>query len=86
MKSLPISKVKAEISRIFDIVERQHKVITITRRGKPVAVILSKSQYDGWKETNAITQDREFMNEIRDGIKAMRRTKKRYSLEKLFGS
>ncbi len=84
MKTLPLSKLKAGLGRICDIVERRDKVITITRRGKPVAVILSKNQYDGWQETVEIFKDADFMNEIRDGIRALKCSKKRHTIDELF--
>jgi len=84
MKILPLSEVKTKLSEIVDVVERRDEEITITRNGKPVAVIVSKDEYEGWKETVEILRDREFMKEIRDGIRALRRTKKRYTIDELF--
>jgi len=84
MKILPLSEVKTKLSEIVDVVERRDEEITITRNGKPVAIIVSKDEYEGWKETVEILRDREFMKEIRDGIRALRRTKKRYTIDELF--
>lgn len=66
MKVLPISKVKAKLSRILSTLEQKGGAIT------------------GWQETVEILEDSELMKEIRDGIKTLRRTKKRYILDKLF--
>lgn len=49
-------------------------------------MIISKGTYDGWQETVEIMKDPELMGEIRDGIRALKQTNKRYTLERLFGS
>ena len=84
MKVLPLSEVKTKLSELVDVVERRDEKVTITRNGKPIAIIVSKDEYDGWKETVEILKDPEFMKEIRDGIRALRRTKKRYTIEERF--
>jgi prevent-host-death family protein len=84
MKVLPLSEVKSKLSQLVDVVERRDEEVTITRNGKAVAIIVSKDEYEGWRETAAITRNRHFMKEIRDGMKALRRTKKRYTLNELF--
>ena len=84
MKTMPLSEVKTKLSELVDAVERRDEVVTITRNGKPVAIIVSKDEYEGWRETVEIMKDEEFMREIRRGIRSLKRTKKRYSLDKLF--
>ncbi len=84
MKVLPLSEVKTKLSELVDVVESRDEEVTITRNGKPIAIIVSKDEYDGWKETVEILKDPEFMKEIRAGIRALRRTKKRYTIEELF--
>lgn len=84
MKVLPLSEVKTKLSELVDVVERRDESITITRNGKPVAIILSKDEYDGWHETVQILRDRDFMKEIRDGIRKLSRTKKRFTVDELF--
>ncbi len=83
MKILPLSEVKTRLSELIDVVERRDEEITITRNGRAIAVIVSKDEYDGWNETVEILRDSEFMKEIRDGIRALRRTKKRYTIDEL---
>jgi prevent-host-death family protein len=84
MKVLPLSEVKTRLSELVDVVERRDEEVTITRNGKPIAIIVSKDEYDGWRETVEIMKDAEFMKEIRDGMRALRRTKQRYTIEELF--
>jgi prevent-host-death family protein len=84
MKTMPLSEVKTKLSELVDAVERRDEVVTITRNGKPVAIIVSKDEYEGGHETVAIMKDEKFMREIRRGIRSLKRTKKRYSLDELF--
>jgi antitoxin YefM len=84
MKVLPLSEVKTKLSELVDVVERRDEPITITRNGKPVAIIVSKDEYDGWQETVEILKDPQFLKEIRDGVRRLARTKKRYTVDELF--
>jgi prevent-host-death family protein len=84
VKILPLSEVKTKLSELVDVVERRDEEITVTRNGKPVAIIVSKDEYDGWQETLEIMKDPEFMKEIRAGIRTLKRTKKRYTIDELF--
>lgn len=78
MKTLPLSEVKNNLSKLVDQVETIQEEITITRNGKPAAVIVSPEEYEGWKETLAIRSDAELMAEIRRGIKALKKKSRLY--------
>jgi prevent-host-death family protein len=80
MKTMPLSEVKTKLSALVDAAERRDEVVTITRNGKPVAIIVSNVEHDGWQETVEIMRDAKFMKEIRKGILSLKRTKKRYTL------
>jgi antitoxin YefM len=84
MKTMPLSEVKSKLSGLVDAVERRDEVVTITRNGKSIAIIVSKDDYESWQETVEIMRDAKFMKEIRKGIKSLKRTKKRYTLGELF--
>jgi prevent-host-death family protein len=84
MRVLPLSEVKTKLSELVDVVARRDEEVTITRNGKPVAILISKEAYDAWQETLEILADAELMQEIREGIQALRRTRKRYTLDELF--
>jgi prevent-host-death family protein len=85
MKTLPLSEVKSKLSELVDVVERRDEEVTISRNGKPVAIIVSKDECEGWRETTAITRNPAFMKEIRAGIRALKRSKRRYTIEEIFG-
>ena len=82
---LPLTEVKTKLSELVDVVERRDESITITRNGKPVAMIVSKDEYEGWHETSEILRDSELLNEIRHGIRSLARTRKRYTVDELLG-
>ena len=84
MKTIPLSEVKTKLSELVDAVERRDEAISITRNGKSVAVIVSKDEYESWQETVDLMRDQKFMSEIRKGIRALKGTRKRYTLNELF--
>jgi prevent-host-death family protein len=84
--SMPITKFREEIMRLPELLDEDKKV-TITRRGYPVAIIVS---YDGYnrmrekmdrmhkeleamQETIEILQDAELMENIRESMEAIQR-------------
>jgi antitoxin YefM len=85
MRVLPLSEAKAKLSELVDVVERRDEPVTITRNGKAVAVLVSKDECEAWHETNQVMSDREFVREIRKGIRTLAKTKTRYTVESLFG-
>ena len=84
MKTMPLSEVKTKLSELIDVVESRDEAVTITRNGKPVAIIVSKDEYEGWQETVEIMSDSNLLKEIRNGVKALKRARKRYTLDDLF--
>ncbi len=84
MKILSLSEAKMKLSELIDGVVDRDEEIMITRNGSPAAVLLSPEEYESWQETLAIRGDPVLRREVRAGIKAVRRTKKTYSLAELF--
>ena len=58
MKTMRLSEVKTKLSELVDAVERRDEVVTITRNGKPVAIIVSKDEYDGWLFPRSMSRPR----------------------------
>ncbi|HVM42822.1 MAG TPA: type II toxin-antitoxin system Phd/YefM family antitoxin [Gemmatimonadales bacterium] len=85
MKTMPLAVAKAKLSSLVDAVESGEEGVTITRHGKPAAVLVSQDEFDSWQETIAIRSDAALMREIRRGLKALRRTRRLYTLDDLFG-
>jgi prevent-host-death family protein len=85
MKTLSLSEVKMKLSALVDSVHSTDEEITITKNGRPVAVIVSPDEFESWKETQAVMSDADLMKEIRSGFKAIRGKKAGlYTLEELF--
>ncbi len=85
MKTLPLSEVKMKLSKLIEEIVSQDEQITITRNGKPAAVLISPDEFDSWHETVTIRSDAQLMKEIRRGLQSLSRTRRLYSLEEVFG-
>ena len=48
MKVVPLSEVKRKLSQLVEEVSSLDEEITITRNGKPVAIIVSPDEFDSW--------------------------------------
>ena len=85
MKTLPLSEVKAKLSRLVDDVNGRDEEVVITRNGVPAAVIVSAEEYGCWQETLAVRADAELMGNILDGLRALKENRSSlYTLEELF--
>jgi prevent-host-death family protein len=73
METLPLAAVKAKLSEVIDRVEREQDRVTITRNGRPVAVIVSMDDIEGLEETLEILSDKRLMRKIRAGVAAAKK-------------
>ena len=85
MKTLPLSEVKAKLSRLIDEVTGRDEEVVVTRNGVPAAVIVSADEYECWQETLAVRADAELMRDILEGLHALKEDRSElYTLEELF--
>jgi prevent-host-death family protein len=70
-RTLPLSEVKAKLSEVIDEVVTTQERITVTRNGRPVAVVLSTDDLEAIEETLAILSDPAAMREIQQGRAAI---------------
>jgi prevent-host-death family protein len=84
METLSLSEAKMKLSEIIDKVYSSDQEVVITRNGRPVAVLVSPDEFEGWKETIAIKSDVDFMSEIKKGLSDLRKRSKVYTLQELF--
>ncbi|ADH68988.1 MULTISPECIES: type II toxin-antitoxin system Phd/YefM family antitoxin [Nocardiopsis] len=54
MTTLPLAEARNNLSKIVDEVERTHDAVTITRNGRPSAVVISVDDYESMMETFAL--------------------------------
>ena len=85
MKTLPLSEVKMKLSQLIDEISSHDEQITITRNGRPAAVLISPDEFESWKETVAIRSNAELMSEIRSGLRSLSRTRRLSTIKELFG-
>lgn len=85
MKTLPLSEVKARLSRLIDDVNGRDEEIVITRNGVPAAVLVSADEYESWQETMAVRADAELMRDILEGLRGLKEKRSRlYTLDEVF--
>jgi len=61
---LPLAEVKAKFSEMVDRVEQQHDRITVTRNGRPAAVLLSVDDLAALEDTLELLSDPAAMADI----------------------
>ncbi|MBI2982579.1 MAG: type II toxin-antitoxin system Phd/YefM family antitoxin [Chloroflexi bacterium] len=71
VKSLPLSEAKTNLSRLVDEVARRGERVTITKHGRPAALLVSLDDIESLEETLAIMSDREFYEDVRRGIREL---------------
>lgn len=65
MDAVPITEAKAHLSELVDRVEREHARLTVTRNGRPAAVLVSSEDLASLEETVEILEDRKLMDSLR---------------------
>lgn len=85
MKTLSLSEAKMKLSSLIDAVQATDEEVLITKNGAPAAFLVSPDEFDSLKETIAVRSDPALMQEIKAGLKDLKRKKaKLYTLEELF--
>jgi antitoxin YefM len=51
MRSIPLGEAKDKLSALIDDVESTHDIITITKHGRPAAVLMSADDLESLQET-----------------------------------
>ena len=84
MKTLSLSEAKMKLSELIENVYSTDEEITITKNGRPAAVLISPEEFENLKETIEIKSNLDLMNEIKKGLAALSKKTKLYTLEELF--
>ncbi|MBU6391973.1 MAG: type II toxin-antitoxin system Phd/YefM family antitoxin [Planctomycetes bacterium] len=85
MKTLSLSEAKMKLSSLVEAVSTTDEEVVITKNGSPAAVLISPDEYESWKETISVRSDLPLMQEIKEGLKALKNKKTRlYTIEELF--
>ncbi|NMR18828.1 type II toxin-antitoxin system Phd/YefM family antitoxin [Cellulomonas fimi] len=62
----PLREVRNHFSEVIDRVEHEHERVTVTRNGRPVAIILSPEDLDELEETLSVLSDPQALADIRE--------------------
>jgi antitoxin YefM len=85
MKTLSLSEAKMKLTALIDEIGATDEEVVITKNGLRAAVLVSPDEYDSWRETMAIRFDKDSMDEIREGLAALKEGRASlYTLEELF--
>lgn len=63
--TLPLAEIKAHLSKIVDGVEGRHERVTLTRNGRPAAVLISPEDLEALEDTLELLSDPRFLAEIK---------------------
>ena len=74
-ETLPLAEIKAHLSEVVDRVESHHARITLTRNGKPAAVLISPDDLAALEETLDILSNPKAVAEIRKAQGELARAK-----------
>ncbi len=71
METLPLSEVRSTLSSVVERVEATHERVTITRNGRPAAVLISLGDLEALEETLDVLSDPVTMHRLREGEAAV---------------
>lgn len=71
--TLSLAEIKAHLSEIVDRIEGQHQRITLTRNGRPAAVLLSPADLEALEDTVEILSSPDALVEIQRARKDIAR-------------
>ena len=83
MKILSLSEAKIKFSELVDSVQSTDEEFVITKNGRPAAVLVNPNEFESWKETIEIKSDPDLMKEIKQGLAALKKKSKLYTLDEL---
>ena len=83
MKILSLSEAKIKLSELVESVRSMDEEFVITKNGRPAAVLVNPDEFESWKETTEIKSDSELMKEIKQGLSALKKKSKLYTLDEL---
>ncbi len=63
-EALPLAEIKARLSEIVDKVEGKHERVTLTRNGRPAAVLISPEDLEALEDTLELLSDPQAVREI----------------------
>lgn len=71
MEIVPLSDVRSTLSSVVERVEATHERVTITRNGRPAAVLINPEDLEALEETLDVLSDPVTMQRLREGEAAL---------------
>ncbi len=71
METLPLSAARSTLSSIVERVEGTHERVTITRNGRPAAVLISPDDLEALEETLDVLSDPAAMKQLHESDAAV---------------
>lgn len=68
MSTIPMSKAKTHLARLLNEVQELGERVTITRSGRPVAVLLAVEEYEALLETLEVLAENELTRAVEEGL------------------
>jgi len=65
-------KISNRLSDLVDEVSTRIEHVVLTKNGKEKAVLLSKEEFDSWRETLEVANDEDLVNSIKKSLKEVR--------------
>lgn len=67
-KTVPVRELRSRLADLLDEVAHRREHVTITRRGRPSAVLVPVDEYAALEETAEILSDEDTLDAIRQGL------------------
>lgn len=71
METVPLSDVRSTLSSVIERVEATHERVTITRNGRPAAVLINPEELEALEESLDVLSDPVTMQRLREGEAAL---------------
>lgn len=70
IKTLPLADVKTHLSALLNEIESEHGQITVTRNGRPAAVVISVDGWESLQETMAVLSDQRAVADLHEAAES----------------
>ena len=66
MNTIGVSEARQKLTKLIDEIDSRFERLTITKGGKPKAVLMSAEEFESWVETIASYNDPETMKRVKE--------------------
>jgi antitoxin YefM len=71
METVPVSEARSTLRALVERVEGTHERVTLTRNGRPAAVLISPEDLEALEETLAVLSDPDLMRQLAEAKDAV---------------